>query len=316
MKRTISINIASTAFFIDEDAYGRLNDYLRKLESWFSGKDGGQEIINDIENRFRELFLERINPKTGVITLSMVDEVIAIMGQPEDFIPDGDEDAGKQSTYAEAGTSYRGSKRLFRDIDDKVLGGVCSGLAAYFNLDPVLVRILFVLLTFFSFGTGLVVYIVLWIAVPEAITLSQKLEMRGENITISNIERAMKEQYGKAKEQFSQFRKSESFRKGEEYIHRMEKRDQTVLIVIAVVVGLLLLGQITSFFLPFVHFGHSFPFAWFAFPGLIPILVVLLILGLVFRTALKGFLIIIGILVAFFFLLGFLRWFHFIPWFG
>ncbi|ASB49303.1 PspC domain-containing protein [Alkalitalea saponilacus] len=313
MKRTISINIASTAFFIDEDAYGRLNDYLRKLESWFSGKDGGQEIINDIENRFRELFLERINPKTGVITLSMVDEVIAIMGQPEDFIPDGEEIP--ESEFASAGSagSNRSSKRMYRDIDDKVLGGVCSGLAAYFNLDPVFVRILFVLLTFFSFGTGLVVYIVLWIAVPAAYTLSQKLEMRGENVTISNIEKAMKEQYGKAKEQFSQFRKSDSYRKGEEYLQRMEKRDQTALIVIAVLVGLIMVGQVTAFFLPFIHFAH-FPFTWTVFPGLIPFVVVLLISGLIFRTAFKGFLIVIGVLVAISIMFGILRWLPFFPW--
>lgn len=293
MKKTISINIAATAFYIDEDAYERLQQYLKKLEAWFNGKEGGQEIITDIENRLSELFSQRINPKTGVITVAMAEEVIAIMGQPEDFSPqagaepEDSTEAGEKETYQ----NYARRRRLYRDLDNKVLGGVCSGIAAYFNIDPVLVRVIFAILPFLSFGVIIPIYIILWIAMPAAITAAQKLEMRGENINVSNIEKVIKEQYHNVKDKF------ENFTKKNDTLNRMSQRDRNVLIFTAILVGILVLGRIINNVTPFLGMSLvHFPFGHIIWPGFFPLMIILLILGLIFRSAMKGFLIAILIL--------------------
>jgi phage shock protein PspC (stress-responsive transcriptional regulator) len=317
MKKTISINIASTAFHIDEDAYGKLQQYLKKLEAWFGDKEGGREIINDIESRLSELFAERINPKTGVITVSMVEEVTGIMGEPEDFMAAGGEKAEKDDPGNSSGGSFTSAgsrKRLHRDIDNKVLGGVCSGIAAYFNMDPVLVRVIFAILPFLSFGVIIPIYIVLWIAVPAAITTAQRLEMRGEDINISNIEKTIKDQYENVRQEFSKFRNSSTYREGEEYFNRFSKRDRNVLLIVGIVVGLLILSRIIFFSIPPMHMMH-FPFFHFSISGIMPLILILLILGLIFRSAFKGFLILIAVLILLLVLFKIISAFTFFPWF-
>ena len=294
MKKTITINIASTAFFIDDDAYEVLKSYQKKLEDWFKGKEGGAEIINDIEARMAELFSQRINPRTGVITVILVDEVISIMGQPEDF--SGEEAEEKTNAEKSASTIYTTRKRLYRELDNKVLGGVCGGLAAYFNVDPVFVRIVFALLPFLSLGVIIPVYIVLWIAIPPAITTTQKLEMRGENITISNIEKTIKEQYDNVKSEFSNFKRSKTYKEGEAYVSKMAKRDKNVLIFVVVLVGVLFFTRILGIHGSAFHFAHM-PLALFVFPGIFPLLILILVLALIFRSAMKGFLMLIVVLL-------------------
>ncbi len=293
MKKTISINIAATAFYIDEDAYEKLQQYLKKLEAWFNGKAGGQEIITDIENRLSELFSERINPKTGVITLAMAEEVISIMGQPEDFSPQAGSEPEESTETGEKETfqNYTSRRRLYRDLDNKVLGGVCSGIAAYFNIDPVLVRVIFAILPFLSFGVIIPIYIILWIAMPAAITAAQKLEMRGENINVSNIEKVIKEQYHNVKDKF------ENFTKKNDTLNRMSQRDRNVLIFTAILVGILVLGKIINNVTPFLGMSLvHFPFGHIIWPGFFPLMIILLIMGLIFRSAMRGFLIAILIL--------------------
>ena len=301
MNKVISIHIASTPFFIDEDAYTLLQDYLQKLERWFAGKEGGKEIVSDIESRLSELFGERIAHKNSVISIGMVKEVIQVMGQPEDFTSETSDSSKEEKTY----THHKMKKQWFRDIDNKALGGVCSGIAAYLNLDTVWVRIIFALLPFLSFGAIVPIYIVLWIAVPPALTTTQKMQMKGENITIGNIEKSIKEEFEKVKEQFS--------KTGEKY----SRRDKNILTIVAVVVGLLLLTRMFGWNTSFVHpMNFHFPFAFPFAGGLFPLIILLLLLGLIFRPALKGFLIAIVVLIIVSILINlFSGMLFFTPWF-
>lgn len=191
MNKTVNINLANVLFHIDEEAFNKLKRYLEAIKRSFSGTTGSDEIIADIEARIAELFQERMENERQVITMKEVDAVIQVMGQPEDYRVDEDifEDAPK--------TEKRKApkpKKLYRDIDNKYIGGVCSGLEHYLGIDSLWIRLIFILLTLTS-GFGLIAYGLLWILVPEAVTTSQKLDMRGEPVNISNIEKKIKEGY-------------------------------------------------------------------------------------------------------------------------
>ncbi|WP_375324883.1 PspC domain-containing protein [Flagellimonas sp. GZD32] len=192
MNKTVNINLANTLFHIDDDAYNKLRRYLESIKRSFAGTAGSDEIIADIEARIAELFLEKMENERQVITHKEVDQVINVMGQPEDYMVDEDifEDEPKKSHTQ---SSAPKGKKLYRDIDHKYIGGVCAGLEHYLGIDALWIRLIFILLAVFTSGFGLIAYILLWILVPEAITTSQKLDMRGEPINISNIERKVKE---------------------------------------------------------------------------------------------------------------------------
>ncbi|MEM6893252.1 MAG: PspC domain-containing protein [Bacteroidota bacterium] len=189
MNKTVNINLANSLFHIDDDAYNKLKRYLESVKRSFSGTAGSDEIIADIEARIAELFLEKMENERQVITHKEVDEVIQVMGQPEDYMVDEDifEDQPAPKT-----AGNKKVKKLFRDMDQKYIGGVCSGLEYYLGIDALWIRLIFILLAVFT-GFGLIAYILLWILVPEANTTSQKLDMTGEPINISNIERKVKE---------------------------------------------------------------------------------------------------------------------------
>lgn len=186
MKKTININLSGQIFHIDEDAYEVLQQYLEQLRKYFSADPGHDEILADIEARIAEMFSQRLGTTRQVVTLQDTQEVIAVMGRPEQ-ITNGDAEA------TAAAESPKVIRRLFRDPDHRVLGGVCSGISAYFGIDPVWLRLAFVVALIF-FGTGVLLYLVLWIVMPEARTASDKLMMRGEPINISNIEKSFKKE--------------------------------------------------------------------------------------------------------------------------
>jgi phage shock protein PspC (stress-responsive transcriptional regulator) len=190
MNKTISINLGGFFFHIDEDAYQKLSRYFDAVKRSLA-PDGRDEIMKDIESRIAELFQERIQNEKQVIGLVEIDAVIGIMGQPEDYKID--EEAPLNSNFSTSNKTYNRAKRLYRDKDNSLLGGVAAGFGHYLNIDPLWVRILFIIATFISFGTAIIIYLILWILIPEAITTSQKLEMKGEPINISNIERKVKE---------------------------------------------------------------------------------------------------------------------------
>ncbi len=198
MNKTTSINLGGYFFHIDEDAFRKLSNYFEAVRKSLS-PDGREEIINDIESRISELFTEKLGTNKQVIGLKEVDDIIAIMGQPEDYKI---EDEAPKNDFHSNFASTSISKKLYRDKENSILGGVMSGLGHYLSVDPLWLRIIMVIL-FFGFGTGLVLYVILWILIPEAVTTSQKLEMKGEPINISNIEKKVKEGFNEISDKFS-----------------------------------------------------------------------------------------------------------------
>jgi phage shock protein PspC (stress-responsive transcriptional regulator) len=171
MEKTININIAGILFQIDEEAYGILRDYLQAINNRFKNVSGGVETVGDIESRIAEIF-ESQRGTAGTISVSNVEAMITIIGKPEDF--DNNDEEPEYHSY----TDQR--KRMYRNPDDTIISGVCGGIGAYLNTDPVLFRILFVIFTV-SFGVGLFIYLALWIALPLANTDSRKREMYGKS---------------------------------------------------------------------------------------------------------------------------------------
>jgi phage shock protein PspC (stress-responsive transcriptional regulator) len=195
MKKTVTINISGLVFHIDEDAYEKLKNYLSKISAHFNRENDGREIINDIESRIAELFTSKLSSERNVVDITMVDQIIEMMGMPEDFVEMKDEEPeAEKSQASNQQYYYPKSKKLYRDTESCVIGGVCSGLAHYLNMDKVLVRVLFILLLFLTSGVAVPVYIILWIAVPRARTTAQRLEMCGETINVENIGKKVKEE--------------------------------------------------------------------------------------------------------------------------
>ncbi len=191
MNKTVNINLGGMFFHIDEDAYQKLTRYFDAIKRSLSNSSGHDEIIKDIEMRVSELLNEKQISDKHVVGLKDVDEVIAVMGQPEDYIIE-DELKGSQ-TFSDS--SNRRTKKLYRDKEKGMIGGVAAGLGHYFGIDAVWIRIVLILLVFAGFGTGILAYIILWIVTPEAVTTSEKLEMTGEPVNISNIEKKVREEF-------------------------------------------------------------------------------------------------------------------------
>ena len=185
MKKTLTVNLGGTVFSIDDDAYRLLDNYLINLKHHFRKEAGADEIVDDIERRISELFTERLATGLKVITITEVEDVIRRMGNPDEM--DGNESAsyGEKAEAAPHGQTIH--RRLFRNPDDKILGGVVSGIAAYFNWDVTLLRLLLLVILVCGYGTLVPVYIICWLLIPEARTAAEKLSMRGEAITMENI---------------------------------------------------------------------------------------------------------------------------------
>ena len=192
MNKTVNINLGGMFFHIDEDAYQKLTRYFDAIKRSLSNSNGQDEIIKDIEMRIAELVSEKHTNEKQVINMVELDQIIAVMGQPEDYRIDNDDEEPIKATYTS--TNNFGQKKLYRDKDGAMIGGVLSGLGYYFGIDKVWLRVLFLLCVFF-YGTGILAYIILWIVMPEAVTTSEKLEMKGEPITISNIEKKVREEF-------------------------------------------------------------------------------------------------------------------------
>ncbi len=193
MKKTMTVNIGSRAFHIDEDAYDMLNNYLAHVKNELESTDGGTEIYEDIENRIGELFASLLKNSREVITIQDIEEVIKVMGQPGDI--SGNPEGRKYSSSAGS------NRRMYRDPDNRIIGGVCSGLAAYWRADPSIIRIIFIILCIFGMAGGFI-YLILWIILPEAHTVAQKLEMRGEPVNLSNIGEFFREEFENVKRSF------------------------------------------------------------------------------------------------------------------
>ncbi|MBU3011699.1 PspC domain-containing protein [Polaribacter vadi] len=223
MNKTININLGGFFFHIDEIAYQKLRRYLESISRSLSDDPQGKnEIIADIEARISELLSEKITDARQVVNEGDIDDIIKIMGQPEDY-------ADAEQEYSDSSYSYRrnsaSGKKLFRDGDDKFLGGVASGVAHYFNIDTIWIR-LGLLALFFGAGFGVLLYIILWILLPEAKTTSEKLQMEGEPVNIDNIEKKIREEFSNVSDKVSVVAKeaSEKIKDGaNEFSDKMSK---------------------------------------------------------------------------------------------
>ncbi len=181
MKKIININLSGRVIPIEDSAYENLQAYIESLRRYFANEESREEIINDIESRIAELMSEKVRKGADCITDANVEEIITSMGRPEDFeaeeaaekvtnVKPGQSQQESSSSSSASSSAYTEKKtsrgRLYRDTGDKFIGGVCSGIAAYLNVDPAIVRILFAIITFGGFGLGFLAYILLWIILP------------------------------------------------------------------------------------------------------------------------------------------------------
>ena len=179
MKKTVTVSLGGQVFCIEDDAYYNLEQYLKRLENGFANEPDRREIMNDIELRMAEHFRELAPKADDVIGVAEVDKVIGIMGDPNDL-------GGEKREYGTGNPFSRKHKRLYRDPENAAIAGVASGLSYHWNIDPIILRILFVVAALWG-GGGVFVYIILWIVIPEARTAAERLEMTGEPVTAENI---------------------------------------------------------------------------------------------------------------------------------
>lgn len=187
MNKIEYINLGGIPLAVDMDAAQRLQDYLYELDDYFGKSEYADEIIQDIELRLAELIEESMSNRK-VANMADVEKSIKIMGRPEQFEqPGGDEPEDSRKRRNQEGTAY--SRKLYRDPKNKVIAGVCSGVAAYFDInEPIWIRLAFVFL-FITGGAGVLIYVILWIIMPKARTSIDRLRMKGQPIDLENIER-------------------------------------------------------------------------------------------------------------------------------
>ena len=279
MKKTIRINISGLIFNLDEDAYSKLQHYLNSITNKFLNTSEGNEVIADVEARIAELFQEKVGDRKEVINLVDIDYIIEIMGKPEDF--DDVYEPEEEDVQYKSQQSAKSVRRVYRDPDNKVFSGLSGGIAAYFGIDPIIIRIVFVLATLF-YGSSILVYIFLWIIIPEASTTSQKLEMRGESINVENIEKSIKEEFGNVKTRLSKLQNSDNYSKLSNNISSIAQFAvkiglvlfKVILVILGIwlfIAGLGVLGSLTGM----IFFNDTIisPFSWndinFSFPDLV-----------------------------------------------
>jgi len=198
MNKTVTANISGVVFHIEAHAYEQLHQYLNTIRNYFRDSDGKDEIMDDIEARIAELLKENLVDGKEVITAQHVKSVIEVMGEPEQYMDEEVHEDYSNSSSSSSFTSTFRSKRLYRDPDGNVIGGVCSGLGYYFGVDRIWFRAAF-LIALFGFGVGIVPYIILWIIIPEPKTTAEKLEMKGEPINVQNIGNSIKDEFDNIK---------------------------------------------------------------------------------------------------------------------
>jgi len=193
MNKTVNINLAGMVFHINEDAFEILNNYLNTLKNHFKNEESADEILKDIEGRIAELFTERLNNKEAV-SLTDINEVITIMGEPSQYDDEIEQEKPQEQQHKEEDLRKGKRRKVFRDEEGRMIGGVCSGMANYFDISVFWSRIIFFFLLFIMGPGAPFIYIMLWIALPSAKTTAEKLEMKGEKVNINNIEKNIKDE--------------------------------------------------------------------------------------------------------------------------
>lgn len=212
MNKTVNVHLGGRLFVLEEDAYQKLQDYLQSLRRALGQEPAVDEILEDIEQRISDLLDTRRKDVSAPLTPAQLDPVLEQMGSPEDVTGMAMPESEETSSGGEAAEASAQPKRLFRDVDHNIFGGVSSGLGAYLRIDPVLVRVLFVLLTLFGGGVGLIAYVILWLAMPPAKTRAEKLQMQGRPVTAENISRQVREEAQRVGRTFQRWREKGGWR--------------------------------------------------------------------------------------------------------
>ena len=215
MKKTLTVNLGGIVYQIDEDAYRLLDNYLNNLRLHFRKEEGADEIMDDMETRISDLFSEKINEHKQVIVAADVEEIIARMGKPEEIESEEDETEQKSAdnekkqrdstTTDHHNESTTGKRRLYRDPDNRMLGGVASGFGAYLDCDPTWVRLIMIILIFIPYTPIVVAYLIAWLLIPEARTATEKLSMHGEAATVENIGKSVSDGFNRMSEKANDY---------------------------------------------------------------------------------------------------------------
>lgn len=247
MKETVKINLSQRLFDLDGDAYSKLNDYLESLKKFFKkSSTEADDILADIEQRIAEILTEKLGNNKQVVTVADIDLVIEMMGTAEDFareaeLIDEDQTDSSKSEGTQGSKKYnKVHRRLYRDTDINIFGGVCSGLAAYFNIEVIWIRLIFIVL-FFVQLIGLIIYAILWAIVPAAKTTAQKLQMHGKAVNVGNIQDSVKTEFNKVKDNFKNFSDSPAYKQSRdrvsEFASSLGSAFQVFLKIFLVIIG-------------------------------------------------------------------------------
>jgi phage shock protein PspC (stress-responsive transcriptional regulator) len=201
MKKTLSVNLGGLIYQIDEDGFNLLDEYLNNIRLHFRKEQGVDEIMADMESRISDLFSEKLSPQKKVIVIADVKEVITRLGNPDQIAGEEEEENAKQSTSS---TGSR-NRQLYRDTDNKMIGGVAAGLAAWIDCDATWVRLIMVLFLIVPYTPILLVYIIAWIVIPPARTAAEKLNMHGEDVTIDNIGKTVTDGFNKVQQKANDY---------------------------------------------------------------------------------------------------------------
>ena len=244
MKEITRIHLAKTPYDIELDAKEVLQKYLSEIKQMM----GSEDTMYEIEARMVELLGERGVQSNGIITMSDVEDLRSKMGLPKEF----SDSESTEDSQANLIPSDSPVKRLMRDTDNAIFGGVCAGIAAYWGINPLWVRLLFIISPFITFGTALLVYIIIWISLPEAKTAAEKLQMRGEPVTLDSLKKA-------ANNSKSKYRTKETLAKILRICLALGLFFTTLGLLAVLVVG-----SITGIMaMPFINeFTHAQPWAW------------------------------------------------------
>lgn len=254
MKKIININLSGRVIPIEDSAYEKLQGYIESLRRYFAKEEGRDEIINDIESRIAELMNEKIRKGAPAVTDADIDEIAASMGRPEDFDQElADDDTAASSGSSKAGepnpnftfTNTRAQRRLYRNTNDRLLGGVCSGIANYLDIDPAIIRMLFAIVTLGGFGLGILAYIIMWIVLPERGLenyMGKRLYRNPDDRIIGGVASGLAAYFN--------------------------KEPRTVRLIFSIPLLIILLKILFEIFsTPFFHFGFVFPIAFGSFTG-------------------------------------------------
>lgn len=232
MKKTVSVNIKGSNFLIEEDAYELLQDYLDRLSTALKNESGSKEIIEDVELRIAELCSEKLTEFKKVVELEDIQDILNTLGDPSMYLDDEAEEASFEEKSYERSSKQTSDRRLFRDTDNAIIGGVCQGISNFTNIDVVIVRAVFVAILLFA-GFGFPLYVILWIIVPRAKSTIDRLRSKGRPITVESVREEVENAADRIKDKSSSF--AASFRDNGEKKQRFAKVGRIIAIIAGIV---------------------------------------------------------------------------------